>query len=539
MRKAVPVFLCLAGVSLIVVMYLAPSYFQGSASSLTVVGGSSGSTGAAGAVQQSRRVAQLEKEVERLKEVLAREQAASADPKRASVSLAIPDPSMENRDSFSVNIDLLEFLGKQHFFAGIGWDPIGCMAGWKAMFPNITNEEVFAGRDKMVLELRAKLADIKKVKSEDIPTDKVYHEIFGKGPDDVAMLASDPDIDLWRKEIIPIMTKYMGRGDPGQRIESILVDTCKHVKGKAFKLEQLGTAEADCLPELGTEAIARTLGVWHDPDMPIIDIATGWFEYGTCGLQYRDGMSFGKWLRTKRMFTPDWMTFAVATPEQDAVVLLFDVMYEKMAVFTKQYWLGTINMQNPFDMYSIQDILFTVRPTFMLETGTANGGSALLWASVMHLCGMEDKKMDEAKIATIDVIEPAWEAGKGTWGGVPRADPTQHKLWKKHVTFIKGSTVDETIVKQVKAMAAGQKVMVLLDSHHSEAHVTDEMAVYCPLVSVGSYCIVEDTKMSRWASNGPLESVKKFLASHPEFEMDRDRELLYSHHAMGYLKRIS
>jgi hypothetical protein len=26
---------------------------------------------------------------------------------------------------------------------------------------------------------------------------------------------------------------------------------------------------------------------------------------------------------------------------------------------------------------------------------------------------------------------------------------------------------------------------------------------------------------------------------HPEFEMDRNRELLYSHHAMGYLKRIS
>jgi hypothetical protein len=26
-------------------------------------------------------------------------------------------------------------------------------------------------------------------------------------------------------------------------------------------------------------------------------------------------------------------------------------------------------MQNPFDMYSIQDIIFTTRPEFMLETG--------------------------------------------------------------------------------------------------------------------------------------------------------------------------
>ncbi len=86
------------------------------------------------------------------------------------------------------------------------------------------------------------------------------------------------------------------------------------------------------------------------------------------------------------------------------------------------------------------------------------------------------------------------------------------------------------------------------------------MAIYCPLVSVGCYCIVEDTKMSRWSSDGPLASVHKFLKKHPEFELvsaegigepavalgvppspprqDRKRELLYSHHTFGYLKRI-
>ncbi len=55
--------------------------------------------------------------------------------------------------------------------------------------------------------------------------------------------------------------------------------------------------------------------------------------------------------------------------------------------------------------------------------------------------------------------------------------------------------------------------MVLLDSHHTELHVSHEMEKYCPLVSVGQYCIVEDTKMSRWSSTGPLEAVKNFLAS--------------------------
>ena len=64
------------------------------------------------------------------------------------------------------------------------------------------------------------------------------------------------------------------------------------------------------------------------------------------------------------------------------------------------------------------------------------------------------------------------------------------------------------------------------------------MDAFCPMVSVGMYCIVEDTKMSRWSTNGPLEAVKTFMTSHShEFEMDRDRELLFSHHVMGYLKR--
>ena len=39
---------------------------------------------------------------------------------------------------------------------------------------------------------------------------------------------------------------------------------------------------------------------------------------------------------------------------------------------------------------------------------------------------------------------------------------------------------------QVKAAAQGQKVMALLDSHHSADHVEEEMDLYCPLVGVGS-----------------------------------------------------
>jgi hypothetical protein len=37
----------------------------------------------------------------------------------------------------------------------------------------------------------------------------------------------------------------------------------------------------------------------------------------------------------------------------------------------------------------------------------------------------------------MDFNEPSWEVGKEGWGGKPRTNPTEHPLWKKHVTFIK------------------------------------------------------------------------------------------------------
>ena len=46
-----------------------------------------------------------------------------------------------------------------------------------------------------------------------------------------------------------------------------------------------------------------------------------------------------------------------------------------------------------------------------------------------------------------------------------------------------------------------------------------EMDIYCPLVSVGCYCIVEDTRMNRWSTGGPLEAVKAFLKKNSDFFM--------------------
>lgn len=69
------------------------------------------------------------------------------------------------------------------------------------------------------------------------------------------------------------------------------------------------------------------------------------------------------------MFNPEWMTYAVKNLQQDAVLLLYDVLYEALGVFKQQYWLGSITMQNPNDMMSISDIISTIKPDLIIETG--------------------------------------------------------------------------------------------------------------------------------------------------------------------------
>lgn len=51
-------------------------------------------------------------------------------------------------------------------------------------------------------------------------------------------------------------------------------------------------------------------------------------------------MSYAAYGMQERIFNPEWMTFPVDTPEQDAAVLLFDMLYERLTVFTRQYWMG-------------------------------------------------------------------------------------------------------------------------------------------------------------------------------------------------------
>ena len=203
-------------------------------------------------------------------------------------------------------------------------------------------------------------------------------------------------------------------------------------------------------------------------------------------------------------------------------------------------WLGRPIIQYPQDIVAMQEMIWTVQPDLIIETGIAHGGSLILSASMLELnaaCGGPK----DAKVVGIDIDIRAHN----------RAAIEAHPMFRR-ITMIQGSSVAPEIVEQVRALAAGkQRVLICLDSNHTHAHVLAELQAYAPLTSVGSYCVVFDTIVEDlpaessgerpWGpGDNPKTAVWAYLKDHPEFEIDKamDHKLLISVAPDGYLKRV-
>jgi cephalosporin hydroxylase len=206
-------------------------------------------------------------------------------------------------------------------------------------------------------------------------------------------------------------------------------------------------------------------------------------------------------------------------------------------------WLQRPIIQYPQDIVAFQELVSSVRPNLIIETGIAHGGSLVLSASMLCLLDvMEglDPRESSRKVVGVDIdIRPH-----------NRQALDEHPLRFK-MELIEGSSIDPAIINQVRSHADGiDRVLVSLDSNHTHEHVLAELNAYADLVSVGSYCIVFDTAIEDlpagyfpdrpWdVGNNPKTAVHEWLKSHPEFEIDKDidHKLIISVAPDGYLKR--
>ena len=169
-------------------------------------------------------------------------------------------------------------------------------------------------------------------------------------------------------------------------------------------------------------------------------------------------------------------------------------------------WLGVKTLQNPNDVWIIQEIIAEVKPDFVIETGTLRGGSAALWAMIL------EQVNPEGRVITVDIEDKR----------AKKLPP----IAAEKVDFLIGSSTNPGIVAEIARRVRGKKVVVILDSAHSKNHVLAELRAYAPMVPKASYLIVQDSNVNghpTWPDYGPgpFEAIEEFLVENDEFRVDK------------------
>lgn len=197
-------------------------------------------------------------------------------------------------------------------------------------------------------------------------------------------------------------------------------------------------------------------------------------------------------------------------------------------------WMGRPIIQFPQDLIALQELIWSLRPAAIVETGVARGGSLVFHASMLELLG------GDGVVIGVDIDIRAHN----------RAAIEAHPMAKR-IRLVEGSSVDPATFTQVKAELGDRRpVMVILDSNHTHDHVLEELRMYSSLVTPESYLITLDTIVEHmpkslypdrpWGpGNNPLTAVRQFLEEDARFEQDRsiDGKLLITVAPEGWLRR--
>jgi cephalosporin hydroxylase len=199
-------------------------------------------------------------------------------------------------------------------------------------------------------------------------------------------------------------------------------------------------------------------------------------------------------------------------------------------------WLGRPIIQFPQDLAAMQEIIWATKPDLIIETGIAHGGSLIFHASMLQLLG------NHGRVLGVDIDIRNHN----------RVEIEAHPMFER-IEMIQGSSIDDSIADQVRAISNDAKrVMVVLDSNHTHAHVERELELYAPLVTKDCYLMVCDTLIQDMPAgsfpdrpwdkgDNPATAVEAFLSETDRFEVDAaiDAKLQISVAPGGYLKCVA
>jgi cephalosporin hydroxylase len=170
-----------------------------------------------------------------------------------------------------------------------------------------------------------------------------------------------------------------------------------------------------------------------------------------------------------------------------------DFWKARLSQHTADSYRGRGLAKMPEDLRVYQHLIEEVQPEIIVELGTYDGGSALWFADQLAvLCG-------RGRVITVD-----------TTNRRPLDDP--------RVTSIVGDHREPRTVDQIALMCRGHRVLVSEDSGHTYDSTLTALQSYSPLVSPGSWFVVEDgvvdEDVSIWGTAmGVQPAITDFLES--------------------------
>ena len=207
-------------------------------------------------------------------------------------------------------------------------------------------------------------------------------------------------------------------------------------------------------------------------------------------------------------------------------------------------FMGRPIIQYPQDMVAMQELIWSVKPDLIIETGIAHGGSLIMNAAMLALLDTVEAEIASTTLRKVVGIDIDIRAHN-------RLAIESHPMASR-IQMIEGSSIDPNVIDQVHSLAREfDTIMVCLDSNHTHDHVLAELNAFGSLVTVGSYCVVFDTVVEDlpnelfperpWCrGNNPATAVEEFLKSTTEFVVDQEihEKLLISVAPGGYLKKV-
>jgi cephalosporin hydroxylase len=157
-------------------------------------------------------------------------------------------------------------------------------------------------------------------------------------------------------------------------------------------------------------------------------------------------------------------------------------------------WRGLPVWKFPTDLSLYHEAIHEKKPDYIVEIGTAKGGSALYFADMLDLCN------PGGKVITID-IRDRLETPKD-----------------ERITYLLGDSKREETYNKVRShIRPDAKVMVVIDGNHSRPHVKWDLHWYSKLVTKGQYLVAEDCYVDR-GLHGPGEAKEWFLRHYSNFK---------------------